>query len=258
MQLTPVDHDPFDPSQYGNLMSPFSNVNSLAPSNFGANGVLPNQLGPVAGKFTPNLLQVPIPNFAANDETAKMGYNPDPSYITKNWAPNQTYLRAAQSAANAQALAEHEKIISPEIGHYFLANTLAEDRSGNYGLTDPVQIAPDVADKMKINNSNSGKSFSMPAQGDTLAAMSGYNLDKVSTDTNAKLALIMLANKAAATDGSPAKTYTAWNGTGPNAANHWQKVQTIQNMLETDPVSQKLYAKYNEYLNQARQSLENH
>jgi hypothetical protein len=228
------------------------------------------------------------------------------THLEKNQAPEKIKQEDLQALARAQALAVAKGVLRPEDARYFLANSLVENRPGNYGLsfplynpegkpydpyarfTKPMGITPvdlvaqpsavfretalgKKALQEHVKKTEEAKrrgapppswqwspayeepvpgKFAYNPRGSTPKSPQGreYQYTQEDRDYNARLAAAVLASKPGLT---PQERYSAWNGSGEGAENHWRKVSAMQEALFSLPQNKPVLDFFNDQVKQA-------
>lgn len=218
-------------------------------------------------------------------------YYKDPSYFTKNWAPEQIPEDSVRALAKAAALAVKQGVLSPQLADKMLANSLIEGFTGGPATvtldkTDPESRSgkeetgglipttpqfgvdylgydgPDIRANLqkmgvRVADANAYKAgdpadvlFSISGEGfdprgPGHAPLPGYYPNRAAdANSNAKLAAVMLAKKAQLYGED--KAIERWNGQGPRAQRHAQRVEMMQQMLQ-HPSNRALLDAYTKY-----------
>ena len=189
---------------------------------------------------------------------ARIPFYPNQGYIEKNWKPEYYDREAIAQLARAQALAEKQNILSPELGKYFFPTQLIERRPNNFGINDPLVVKGTVdpykerAQKMRLSppvletnsyiaNRLGGKpgvpiSVYATQPGGAANNITEYNLWG---DENARFAALFFADKGI--NKTTRQAVEAWNGKGQvkregvvvaDSKNHLAKVEEMLRMLD--------------------------
>lgn len=206
-------------------------------------------------------------------------YYKDPSYFAKNLAPEQIPDESLRALAKAAALAVKNGILSPGLADKFLSNALVEGHTGgaatetfdagntrsgrreeaggyvpqtgtSFGVASLGYDGPDVRHNLAkmgltvaAGNEPDGYSnlWAFSPEGQFREFMPAKTNDAFA---NARLAAVILGKKAALHGED--KAIERWNGTGPNATRHAQRVEMMQQMLQ-HPSNRALLDAYNNY-----------
>ena len=198
-------------------------------------------------------------------------YYPSPKYKRKNWAPEDIPEKDLAELARAQAVAVKNGYLTPELAQQFLPNILAEGRfktipggattfgfnGMGYAPTPDMDAKikgmgltvgdapPDMADQGAPEMSDADFAKFQASQPDVWRDSTGYRSARSDPKIFARLSALMLAKKAQLY--GPDKAVERWNGQGPGAVNHAQKVTTLNQMMQ-DPANAQLLQAYQQYM----------
>jgi hypothetical protein len=191
------------------------------------------------------------------DTEESLSYYPNEEYLRRNWAPEKAPVASLRALANAQRQAAQAKIFSPFLADKFLPNALVEGRlaerpGDHYGPGTRADFGfnsllvprnPDIDRQMAQMGVGDGIYYENRPE-----FPSGYQQKPTtSTEDRAKMAAITLGQKAKLYGDDLA--IERWNGIGPGAKAHVQKVNEMMRMLR-HPKNQALFDAYQRMLSE--------